>query len=1425
MKTRTSRTGWIFFIGWIALGALPAPAKDDKALGIPPVLEPWKSWVLFGQNEKLCPTLYSNGDEHRCVWPSRLELTLSGQGGRFTQQWLAYAKTWVALPGDKETWPLQVRVNGRETAVVEKNGHPAVALEPGSYTVQGQFEWKEVPEMIHVPPESGLIQLNLNGKAVPFPLQESDGRLWLKKALAPEAQDDRLEVRVYRLLDDGIPMRVSNLFRINVAGRAREISLKGSLLEGFTPMGIQSPIPARIGGNGDLLIQARPGHFEISVLTRSQDPVRQIGPMKTVYGQEIWAFQPQNQLRMVKVEGAPAVDPSQTDSPAEWRNFATYLIDANSTIKLQQIKRGDPDPAPDRLSLDRTWWLDFDGQGFSIRDRIHGSMSRQWSLAMNPPVTLGRVNLDGKDQLITSQGKEKRAGLELRHGELNLEAESRMEKRSGRLPAVGWDHDFQSVSGFLNLPPGWRLLAAQGVDEIPGTWFARWTLLDLFIVWIISLAIYKLWSWRWGVLALVALSLTYHEPNAPRLVWVFLLAAIALLRFLPENRFKKLVRIWKGAALVVLFVIGIPFVVQQVRWAIYPQLEENAFSFQEWFEGRPHYYNEESAGIGAVALPMDESTGLGGISREASLSSEPQKMGRMAPQLPKAANPLSPAQEALRNVRIPEPQTEDSLETKIPQPKAQNFVVSSPTTLGLTGKLEAQDYYSNRAIQAFDAKALNQTGPGLPGWAWRSYAMGWTGPVEKNQTIRLWLLSPAANMVLAFIRVLLLAALLGMVLGLDDWNKRLPKLGRWLPSAAFLILIWPAQAARAGELPPPEILQELQSRLLHKSDCLPNCADSSKLELTANLENLRLLWQIHAAEETVVPLPGSADLWLPQQVLIDGAPAKGLSRDKEGRLWAVISKGVHQMVLQGLMPAVNDLQIPLPLLPHQVRYQSNGWEVQGVDKEGRVKAGIKLIRKQTSGNNKEISPLSVPPFFQVERIISLGLDWQVRSRIRRLTPAGAPVVLAVPLLQGESVTTAGLHVENNKVQIQMDPRTEELIWASTLKKEALLNLKAPQFVPWVETWILESSTIWHADLSGIPVIKHQDSGGIWRPQWQPWPGEEVAIRISRPEAVPGQIKTIDSVQLAFTPGNRVHRADLTVGLRTSQGDQQKIVLPEGADLEFVRINGTEQPIRAQGREVILPLQPGSQNLSLSWLQPAGSNLIMKSPEIRIGEKAVNADVQVEMPPNRWILCARGPGMGPAVIFWSYLVVIVLVAAGLGRSSLTPIKTWGWVLLGLGLTQIHVILSLMIVGWLLALGYRKNHPYAGGNIVFNLGQMLLGAWTIAALAGLYYAVQRGLLGLPYMQIRGNGSSDLFLKWTQDRIQDFLPQVTVYSVPLFVFRVLMLMWALWLAYALLKWLRWGWDCFGAGGMWRKKPGVKNKMKRSESPADIEPPAAPQ
>jgi len=58
-----------------------------------------------------------------------------------------------------------------------------------------------------------------------------------------------------------------------------------------------------------------------------------------------------------------------------------------------------------------------------------------------------------------------------------------------------------------------------------------------------------------GLLALAALTLTYHEPGAPRSVWLVLLALVALVRFL-RTAARKLFNACRWIALVSLLVIS-----------------------------------------------------------------------------------------------------------------------------------------------------------------------------------------------------------------------------------------------------------------------------------------------------------------------------------------------------------------------------------------------------------------------------------------------------------------------------------------------------------------------------------------------------------------------------------------------------------------------------------------------------------------------------------------------------------------------------------------------------------------------------------------------------------------------------------------------------------------------------------------------------
>lgn len=1352
MKRRIGIVGLILLIATIGY-ALPV-AGDVSSGEIPPELARWRSWVLHGQEEALCPSAYNDGAVVRCQWPTQLTIHVQDDGALFEQRWLIFAQGWVSLPGSLEMWPDGVVVDGNSAAVVNRNNQPSVRLSPGEHHIKGRFYWLRTPEMMRVPPSVGLISLTVGGQKIDSPVIDANGRLWLQGRKSPSVQEDQMKVRIFRLMKDAIPMRLTTLLRLDISGQAREVRLKKVLIENAVPVELVSKLPARLSADGDLLVQARPGRWELSLISRMPDAVSKISLGKSTYGDEVWSFQPQHHLRMVEIGGGAAqVEPGQTDMPSEWRQYAAYLIKPETSMQFKEIRRGDPDPVPDQLNLFRRWWLDFDGKGLTLQDTIDGTLSRQWYLAVNSPLVLGRVSVDGKDQVITAQGDQRKSGVELRRGDLKLQSDARLPKRTGSINAVGWDHDFKKVSGELYLPPGWRLMAAMGVDQVSDTWLQRWSLLDFFVVLMIALAVFKLRGWRWGLLALATMVLLFHEQGAPRMVWLHILAVLALLPLLPENWIKRVVSFWGVGAVLTLLIISIPFVVHQIRWGIYPQLA-------------PH--NNTAA------------------TRVRSQAVQAPKEAASPPKSSKLLSKVSPRR------RLAE---------------SEAYSMSSDDAMGRTGK----------AVWHQDPDALIPTGPGLPEWNWHTVRFNWNGPVARDQNVRLLLLSPQVNLILALLRVSLLSL---FIWGVIDWKPWWHKFQNQLKSpqttAAVLLFIlvgiqWtPAHAEGEGAFPPEEMLETLKQRLLEPPDCLPYCADVSRLEVAVSGDDLRLILKVHAATQTTIPLPVNRKSWTPDQILLDNAPISGMSRDKGGGLWAVVPSGLHTLIMLGSVAQEGLIQIPLPLKPHLASYAAKGWVVKGILPDGTVGSSIQLTRTQEQRSSKTFSRdnSALPPFLYVRRELHLGLTWQVSTTIERVTPKGTPVVVNLPLLANESMTTSGFHVDKGHVLINMSADQSKVSFNSALKITPTIQLTAPQAVPWTEKWVLDASPIWHCDLDGIAVIHHQDRRGQWQPQWQPWSGESVRINVRRPKAIDGQMLTIQKAELTLDPGRRFSRGALAMKVNTSRGGQHTVELPPKTNLQEVRVNGKSLPVRQDGQWVTVPVQPGVQAIDIQWQQLAPFQTLYKVPLIKIGKEAVNANVTINMPQKRWVLLAGGPRWGPAVLFWSYFAVIVLVSVGLGRLTITTLKTWHWILLGLGMTQIPVPMALIIIGWLLALGIREKRTMPDGWFGFNVWQLGLIVLTLLALISLFTAVKAGLIGHPDMQIVGNHSNSWTLNWTQDRIDDHMPQPWVLSFPLWCYRGLMLAWSLWLAYSLLGWLKWGWQCFAKNGVWKKKPPRKKK-----------------
>jgi hypothetical protein len=1204
--------------------------------------------------------------------------------------------------------------------------------------------------------------------------------LWLRQRGAQgdqdQAEENRLDLKVYRQIIDDMPLQIVTRIALEVAGHHREVVLGPVTLDDGIPMSLESALPARLEPDGRLRVQVRPGSWILSLQTRQTGLTQQLDlalATEVWVPEEIWVFEARNELRWVEIEGVTAIDPQQTTLPAEWRQFPAYQVKAGDVFKLNEKRRGDPDPAPDQLELKRHLWLDFDGRGYSIQDRISGTMTQGWRLEMTAPAELGRVSVNGEDQFITQLQDSTNVGVEVRRGQIDLVADSRLETALTDLPAVGWEHDFQQVNTTLSLPPGWRLLEAQGADDVPNTWIKRWTLLDLFVVLIIALAVGKLWRWWWGLLALITLILVFHENEAPRWIWLNILAATALLQVLPTlNWFSRFVRLYRDLSLITLLIIVIPFMVQQMRQSLYAQLE---YPWQQI--GESTVWTNTSA----VSI-SDQSIAFSLPEERVWLESEEQTV---------------------------EGDYYDSISPK-----------------------RARKKQAQKPLAQIDPNAQVQTGPGLPQWEWREVPINWSGPVNSDQSLKLWLISPTVNSLLGVARVGLLAMLTAFLLWVSWQGRVRVSFDKATTATLFMLTLsgflyssvgYSAEAMPTdefsspatthimstgqgpiiiNEFPSQKLLDELKKRLLSPPDCVPHCASSPRLRLELTSEQLQIRLEIHSHSDIAIPLPGQANQWLAQQVWVDGEPARGLWRSKTGQLWLYVNAGIHQVQLTGTVPTRQAFQLSLmPLKPRFIEMQVTGWRVEGVHENGVADNQLQFTREQT----KETQPVelemgNLPPFVQVERTLLLGLDWQVETRIKRLTPLGSAIVLEIPLLAGESVTSEKVRVNDGKAFINLAPREAEISWLSVFKKQEAIQLVASETTASREVWRADVSAIWHVEIEGIPVIHHQDQSGRWLPEWRPWPGESVTLHLSRPVGVPGQVLTIDRSHLKVSPGQRTTDSILSLNLRSSRGGQHTIALPVDAELQAVTIDEVSQPIRQEGFNVTLPINPGAHQVALTFRQPIGISQQFKTPLVGLEIDSVNTHIALEMPQDRWILLTDSSPMGPAVIIWGILIVLILIAFGLGRVSLTPLNTWQWILLLVVLSQVPIQWALIVVGWLMLLGWRAKLATETTAFKFNLIQIGLVVLTLVALSTLFYAVKQGLLGYPEMHIAGNGSSAFLLNWYEDRTTGTLPQVWVISTPVWIYRILMLLWALWLAFALLRWLKWGWQCFSDQTLWK-------------------------
>ncbi len=1331
---------------------------------VPEPLKDWQAWVLHGEEFRQCP-FFALGNpqdrgQHACALPGAASIRIADGRAEIAVGYRVYAAGHVELVYAEDAAPEALSVDGQPAIIGGAGGAPRTWLEPGARQLRYVLDLAAQPESLMVPQSLRLIELSVDGRPI-FPLNRAGGELWLQRA-ETATESDALEVVVHRLWRDGIPQQLETRIEFHVAGKAREIRLGPAWPEGYELTQVAGDLPAVVEPGRMLRLQSTAGSFQLRVIARALERTDRLGfefPTSDWPQQEIWSFAANHLLRVVDVGGDAPIDPAQADVPDDWMQYPAFAMNSGDALTLAERSRGLGDDA-NRLSVQRELWLDFDGTGYTVQDRIFGRMRQGFRMDLAEPYTLLSASERGEPLLVTA-GSAAARGVELRYPSLDVEATARL-PWTASMPAHGWSERLDGLSTTLHLPPGYRLLHAGGADRAAQAWIERW---DIYAVFIAAFAVVL--AWRLGGLPLagaVALLvlLGVHENDVPRYSLIALLLLLLGWQSLNAGRLRRALALTSVFAALAFAWVALPFAIAQARYALHPQLAE-----------------------GALASNWGDLSDLdGGFA-----------VGNMAPQdMPLQANMVPPPPPPPAPAAAP-----------VPSSKADvNRMQQSMEVVQVTGsRIKRVDM-----LERYAKDAVVQAGVGRPNWRWMRIDLGYDGPIDREQNLELWLSPPWLT---ALWRLLLVAALAAIAVLLV---RRLAAVRLRTPTLAkALLVLGSIGSASAAEMPSAEILQELKARLTEDPDCAPRCASLTTAQLRIDGDRLQLDIEAHAGARVLLPMPLDDSALSDVRLTVDGVPTAALRSAGDSSAWVAVERGVHRLMLDARVRG-DRLTLDFSMAPARFQITAANWTAAGL-RDGRLLAErLELVREASSSGAEDTATARVPvkPFVRVVRQISLDLDWTVYTTIQRVAPGDGGFSVRVPLLVGEQPRDPALRVDNGQAEVTLQPGSVSASFDSRLARSETLTLTAPTLVDRAELWRVVVGPSLSLSTAGVPLSEPEggiDDNDAWVHEFHPLPGETLTLTIARPAAVPGATLVADSVDLSSSIGARSRTHTLNLNLRATQGGSHALTLPANGELLNLTIDGRALNLKPEGGVLTLPIKPGTQQLNLSWREDVEIGMSTRSPELDLGLDAANVRLRLALPQDRWILRLAGPAVGPAVLYWSGLIVLMLIGYGLGRSGRALLSLRAWMLLVLGFSTLSYIPLLIVAVAFIALDARRRHlPGTLGKWRFDFIQLLLAGLTLAAFAALVAAIPAGLLGSPDMHIAGSAGSYGELAWLADRSSGQLPTATAISLPMWAYKALMLGFALWLASAVIGWIKLAWSALTSGTGWmrlRKTPSV--------------------
>lgn len=671
---------WMLVLLVLLTGSAQAADKkaDPTPQALPAELTKWLPWLEATQPQRDCP---KQNDQTHCLFPSSLKIEIvSARELRFEMLVVSNSRAAekLSLPGNAESWPQALQLNGKSVAVSEENKKP-VSWIPGAgeWLLKGVITAAQtLPQTLEIPREVATVRLIDRG-AERNVVRPEPGVLALSQTEGAKAGGERaLEASVFRKISDGQITRITTVLRLKVSGVERSMEVEGFLPAGAEWINIESDLPWEIKPAGRLWLKLRPGVHEVMATARIASPLSTLSAPtwnapELQIQQEVWMFEPAANLRQVAVEGLQSLDPSRMELPQGFEGLQTYEAKPGASARFVQRVRGREGQDLKKLSARREIWIDFAGGHATSREHLQFALPARERLEWNGAAQLKEAAIGDVPALITL-GASGKTGFALPQGQGQAVAASRLPVTAiWNVRAFPAATSLDALQLQFNLPPGYRALWIEDAENSQGFWLNGMTTLDWFALILCALIARKLFNTKIGIALVFGLLFARLYGGVPIQAWLWALVFLAVAKALPDGWFRVFPRFIAALLFLGLGLMLIPWTIDRAQQALHRSMDEPVY------------------GGGPIPYPAAAPAPAPAMMRE------------------EMADGAVESYSSLRSKRV-----------------YKSVQQAEPTAIQ----------------QVVGAKAI--LSEGIPDWHWHAVSASWTTPVANDKLVRIGLMPP-----------------------------------------------------------------------------------------------------------------------------------------------------------------------------------------------------------------------------------------------------------------------------------------------------------------------------------------------------------------------------------------------------------------------------------------------------------------------------------------------------------------------------------------------------------------------------------------------------------------------------------------------------------------------------------------------------------